>query len=351
VSIASARERLGLGGRTRQWLSIEDVQDLEEISDPTTLEDETATSWREWAGENRLLVISGSLLALLTLGFLVMQLRRFAPMALSNPWVRRGAVALLIAGWAYRKGRYRARGEIREQHRLDLNIGDRVVPLLGRHVQTSGEADLFVPIKGFRRAGHKPVPYRVDDLGPAMADLYSKHRVSGDDAAIIRLHPQYTRVEETDYGTVVSVDSDDLEADPQARVSTLTTTIPTHDDEQLVEMEQQLEELSEQLRHEKTMKEKFRGQRDGALDLADKPIDERVDAFLERHHAFLSAERSGHSRRRTADAESEDTAADDWRGTGLAAIGAGAGAGTSGNGRGSEDVLDDVEEEVTPDDD
>lgn len=340
--LAATKERLGLGGRMRQFLSIEDVKDLEEVSDPTTLEDETATSWREWAGENRLLVIAGSLLGLFTLGFLFMQFQRFAPMLYENIWVRRGAVAALIAGWAYRKGRYRARAEVEERHRLTLNIGDRVVPVLGRHVQTSGEADLFIPIKGFRRKGHKPVPYKVDDLGPAMADLYSKRGVSGDDAAIIRLHPEFTRVEQTDFGTVVSVDTNSLEADDQGRVSTIKTTIPDHNDERMTQMAQQLEELSEQLQHEKMMKEKFRTQRDDALSLADEPVDDRVDAFLQKHHAFLSAERRGGKRTMTSE---EESTPEDFAGTGLAGI-------NSTNGHSTdESVLESVEEEVTADND
>lgn len=344
MSFEQARRLFGVDNRERRYLSIQDLREFEDITDPRTVEDDSRTTVRGWAAENAVLAVALSLIATLTvfvLGYYAMQ---FAPGVVTNPWVQRGAVAVTLVVLAYRYGWRKHAGIVDRRDRLDLKVNGRVIPMVGKYLRTTGEADAFVPIKGFRTAGHRPRPYTLDDLSPVLADTAATGSDGSVPAAIL-LHPRYSEREDTDYGSVTVVDSGDLDLARSGGLAVLRTTIPPKDESKLNDLANQLEKTERERDHAETMAKKYRQQRNKALEMASEPLDDQMDRIMG-WYVNLDLARSG---RRTGGDEFRPNSIDmdDFKGTGFRPkVPAG-----QNNGSDMDEIMDEVEDEVTDDDD
>lgn len=275
---------LGVSHPARRYNSVDDVRDLEEVSDPTSAEDDTATSWREWVGENTWFVLAVTALAVAVVVLLAVYAAQLLPAIVSNPFVQVGTLCLVVAYAGFRAGQSNYRGSVVEVDRLVLQFEDDLLELPGVYVEgAGGESNFFVPVKGFRGRTHSPEPYTHADLGMGLTDQHQKANVDPDDPVTIRLNPQFqSPAKATDWGTVVGQRTDGLEVDETGRQSTLHATMPTFGSSQVADLERELEQQHEEVKFQRERAERLRRRLNALLEL----IDESTETTMDRYTQF-----------------------------------------------------------------
>jgi hypothetical protein len=255
--------------------------------------------------------------------------------------VQRGAVAFAVFVVGYRTGWNRneeLETSLDTLHLVENNESNTVYR--GRYVDTPGsQADLFVPIKGLRFAGHSPRPYRVAEMGASMVDHLSKPGISDDDPAIISLEPQYTLVSETDWGTEIAQRTAGLEPDAVSSHSTLHATLPEYEDEEMEALAETAREKEQQNALLYDRLSQVLDELENARELSEDPIMERVDDILEKVNMANYYARGNPSSAPGGGSPKAAPGASDFEGTGFSGSHA-------QNGE-----LEQVEQEVTPDED
>lgn len=352
MAFEDTKQLLGLGGQWRRYIREEDIADLADISDPTTLDDETQTSWREWVGQNAPLVVAGSLFLTIGLVLLVWQASRFLPLLIHNIYVQATAAAGTILMFGMYLGWNRRRSVVEHHSRLDLVQDDGLTPFYGTHIKRANGANLFIPMKGLTRSKQSVRPYKVTELSSQLPRQMHAVGMSDDAPVRIQLHPQYEKSAKTDLGTVATVRSGRLKPVQDGEGAVLQTTIPDYDDDEMDELARELEEKAQEVTRWRQRYEDLRREFQNFREDLDKPVDERVEKILD-HTKELQMVRHGHGRQqqngqRSGSGSVPPNAFDldgyDYRGPGAAATPAVAVDGESGD-----DIMDQVEEEVTPD--
>lgn len=247
-----AKAAAGIGGRRKQYLNLEHVEELHEVSDPATTEDETDQTWREWIGENRVLVIFFTLIGIAGLAAVAVWARRFAPIVATHPLVQ-GAVAvggLVFVGYklGFRDGKS-TYGEIDE---VDLLTEDSLTTFQGKIVETTGEDPYFIPIKGF--SGRSPRFYTHADLGAELLKHPAKQGVDPDSPVVIRLHRTQAVRFDSELGTRFAQLTSGLEPEPWNPESTVHASAPDFgDDATIRRLHSELEETAADKKHYKEL--------------------------------------------------------------------------------------------------
>lgn len=277
-----------------------DWKELEEVSDPSTTEDETATYFREYASEHPFqigfLLVVGVLL-LVYLGFVFTS---YGSRLLSNIYVQVGGLVTAVGALAYLGGRSTQRSDLAGMDWLVLLTSDGVNHYLGYYAEaeTSGEP-LFIPAKGFTMFGSRANPYTVADISPELARTFRNLSWDPETPAVIRLDPSLAQTHRTDWGFIVGQISSGLQLDPQGQESNLQTADPDLADEgALQDLTEELEQHQSQigrLREEKNTLEKAL---DEARDRLQRSQEEAIDRFVERYRRI--------QRRRRVDEEDGD---------------------------------------------
>lgn len=256
----------------------EDYTPPEEVEDPHTLDDSTESTWRDWIAENKLFVFSMSLLGLGVLIAVAIYAGRYFITFLLNPWVHRLAVGGGIATGAYFAGRSAYRSQIERQDELTLYDPEEGESLhfLGRYEGVDGAGyDLFVPLKGYRRRGHDPEPYRIGELSRDLVENFNRNPRA---TARIRLHASVTTVTPTDRGRKVVQLTAGIDPAPFDREANLEATLPDMAAESTVsDLKTELEKTAQRVRHLEDKQDVLERQRDEAISAARKPREEVLE--------------------------------------------------------------------------
>jgi hypothetical protein len=291
MGLERLKTTLGFSHPARRYNSVEDVRDLEEISDPTSAKDETETTWREWIGENAWFVLAATALAIAVVALLAVYAAQLLPAIVSNPFVQVGALCLTVAYAGFRLGQSNYKTTVVEVDRLELHFEDDLLELPGVYVEgASGEANYFVPIKGFRGRRHSPRPYTHADLGMGLTDQQQKGNIDPDDPVTIRLHPNFqSPAKQTDWGTVVGQRTDGLEVDETGRQSTLYASMPTFGSSQVADLERELEQQHEEVEFQRDRAERLRRRLDTLLELIDESHETTMDRTIDFYERIENA--------------------------------------------------------------
>lgn len=305
MGLERLKTAVGFSHPARRYNSVEDVRDLEEISDPSRTDDETNTTWREWVGENAWLVLAGTALAIATVALLAVYAAQLLPAIVSNPFVQVGALCVAVAYVGFRSGQSNYADSITSVDRLELSMEDEHLELPGVYVDGAGDANFFVPIKGFRGRSYRAKPYTHADLGMGLTDQQQKTNVDPDDPVTIRLHPQFqSPPKQTDWGTVVGQRTDGLEVDESGTQSTLYASMPTFGSSQVAELERELQQQHDEVEFQRNRAERLRRRLDTLLQLIDEDHELAMDRFLNSYERIESA-REG-DRRTERDRDGDD---------------------------------------------
>lgn len=339
MAFENLKARLGIGGRTRQYVDVESVRDLEDVSDPETVEDESHTSIREWAAQHKVLTVVLGLVGTLVVGIALFWAARIAPGVLFNENTLRVAVVATVFGVGYRYG-WQNRGE---RHfgwdELNLKMNGKALAMKGVYIDDlPSDADGFIPIKGWRYGAHKAVPYTNGDLGAAMVESYNAYMMGDDDAAIIRLRPTETEVAETDWGTRVIAETGGLEPDPDGNHTSLKATYPDYDDDRANELAAQLDQVTidyyDVVEENQGLRRRVKELKDRLTDPIEDEVDKRINQFAKMRDAV-----HGHRRRRD-DTDGVGPQPHDFKGNGTTPPASSA----------SQQETEEVEQEVSSDD-
>lgn len=273
------RSLLGRSSNDGTYLDVDsDFQTPQEVENPHTNRDNTKTTKREWIAENKLFVLSLSLLGLAVTIFTLIFFGRYFITFLAHPWTHRGLAALVIGGGFYGLGRSSKGTQMKKMQKLNLYNPDtgESTHFIGRYRALEGAThDVFVPFKGLRSFGHEPEAYRIGELS---AELVKKHNHSPEEEAVIRLHPAATAVEMTDRGMEITQLTSGIEPDPFGRDSNLEASLPDiGSDETVLDLKDELEKLEEENHNLQDRNQMLERQRDNAIEEAQQARREVLD--------------------------------------------------------------------------
>jgi len=309
MSMERARELVGFEGSYQRYPNVESVRDFADISDPESLEDESAGSLREWIGNHSRQAAAYSLLGMVALLVIVYFAGQYIPLIVGNRYVQGGALLVTVfligrvVGWRANQSRIEDIDEMAFQIRGgDLLIAKGVVQAGGRH-----RPPLAIPIKGYRKPGMRPRPYTIEEIDPQILDRVPGS-VEPDTPAMIRMHGTYASLTDSVTGqrAVQMTDGFEPVEDPTVHedgVVVLRATKPSlADEEEVREINALNEELATEKRRLKAEKKELEQRVDSLLTEVTEPMDERVDKELERVRETLRASR-GQARRRDGTGE------------------------------------------------
>ena len=298
------REILGLSGSHQRYPDVESVRDLEEISRPDTIDDDTVTPWREWIAENKIPAVAFGLLATVAVALVGAFARQYIPLLVTNQWFQLGGLLIGVYVLGRRSGWNANQSRVEEIDELNLQIGDYQETYAGTYIdggQTKPPA--FVPVKGFRKLSRRPKPYTVADVDPSVLER-AEGNVDPDAAVVIRLHPQFTTTTSTLTGDDVVQLTGGLDPAPNPEqwadgMAVLKATPPElaapEDVRQITETNERLATEKRELKKQKQeMAQRIRSLRQQM----NKPVDERLGEHIERHKdlgdAYRGRRRNGH---------------------------------------------------------
>lgn len=292
-----ARELLGFEGSYQRYPDLESVRDLEKISDPHTLEDETQRSVSEWVSDHNIQAVALGLLAIVATGLVLALARHYVPLIVGNTWVQLAAL-LLTAFTVGRKNGWNAnQSRVEDIDELELqNLHDETMQSVKGVVLDGGAIPRFIPIKGYRKPGMRPEPYKAVELDPSVVDRVNGS-VDPDLPAIIRLHPKWTTTKETETGTRVVQQTKGLDADPttggkEAGMAVLRASPPDFAPEEKV---REINEKMEQTAKEKKKLKQRTQQQEQTIDRLreelNRPVDERADEYLSQIERLMYADK------------------------------------------------------------
>ncbi|SDJ33331.1 hypothetical protein SAMN05216226_102171 [Halovenus aranensis] len=302
-------------------------QDLDEISDPHTIEDDSKTSLTERIRNNWIKAAFGTVFGVVGLAIALTYTSSLYPELAGNRYVRLGVPLLLWTALIAYAADQRRLGLLSGYDWLVLSTEDGPVRFVGE-AHTEG-TPTFVPYKGFDRLGRPRGPYTVEEVNERLPDTISNHTTDADDPARIRLHPAFVQLASTDLGHVITQETTALASDYPASEATHHAPEPELIRQGVSEelkrtIEQEREEV-QQLRDEMEM---MRRQLQNAKDNGAKTTEEMMEEFLEFYERIEVAS----SRSRT----NVDTATNGDMPVGDTAL---------------QTRMNQVEQEVTPDDD
>lgn len=272
---------------------------LSEIADPTTRQDETSTSVREWAGENQALAGLLTFLGFIALGVMLYLTLKLAPEVLSNPWLHRGLVAAALVGGAYVAATKGTLSRFTQYDWLILTRAGIGTPqfFLGYYVPSDEDRrPLFVPVKGFTFWGHRSEVYTIKEIAPNLAQKREKADLDSSHPGVIRLNSRFGGVAQTWIGRVFVQLSSGLSLDPFAQDSTLKASEPDlADEDALDEFEIELEDQRREIRNLRQSVSRERQRRRQAHEQATMRREEIIEEFVEDHERLLVAHRSQRS--------------------------------------------------------
>lgn len=299
------RGRFGVGSQDRRYADPSKNRLPEDVSDPSTLRDESTPTIREQLLRYRWYFLAVTSLVVVLVMYLVAVGSTIVPELWNNPWLRQvllvgtvGSVAYLVA----------TRRSIKSNRHIDWLVLDKQgQPGFYPGWYQPGDDDedyaKFAICKGFTLLGHRSKPLTVGEVNPDIARHISSSNRELDDPAIVRLDPKYGAVRPTEYGNVVVQISDglDVETPVPGHKSILKATLPSMADESRVKnLQETIESLRDDKNYYEQLSEKFRQQRDRIADELSGPLDELIDKEIER------GERIARAGRRDRDWEASD---------------------------------------------
>lgn len=240
---------------TGRYADLDDVDALDQVSDPHTPADDTASSWRDWLADNRWWALLTALLGVIALAVLAIYFGRFFITTLTHPLVKTalGALGIFASGAAI--GRVWRTNQLLQNEWFVAYDPERSIPLVfaGEHDRVEAPP-VFKPYKGLGGVFGGPAPYTIGDLSQELVEKYNR---AADTPARIRLHPAASKTTRTFIGTVTVQLTAGIEPDPFARQSNLVATLPdkaasgtvTDLKSQLVDMTEEVRALEERLEH------------------------------------------------------------------------------------------------------
>lgn len=233
--------------------------------DPHSLEDSTNQTRLDWISENKLTVISLSLLAMAGFILLVIYFGRYFLTIIYNPIVQYGTATLLLLGGGYVARGVNLKSTLRRQDELTLyDAGDgESTHFTGQYRAIQGSThDIFIPHKGLRGLFHDPEPYHLGEIAPT---LVQKHGHDPQEEAKIRLHPSVSTVELTDRGRKVTQLTAGTKPDPHGKESNIEATLPeTAASETVTDLKTELEKLDKDIADKESKINQLERQRDDA---------------------------------------------------------------------------------------
>ncbi|PCR88699.1 hypothetical protein [Natrinema ejinorense] len=200
--------------------------DVEDVADPHTTEDDTHTPLRERAWEYRWFLVLGVPIGLAAIAVLIGYTWHLIPDILGNRYVQLGSLFLTVIGvTAYLADRRRESAFMQYQW-LVLRTKDGPKRFLGYLKQDSSGAPLFEPVKGMRRFGSLAERYTIEEFGAELGESWAKLNRDPSDPAMIRLHPAFVSITQTDLGTIIEQSTTKIKVDPFGRNSTLYAPMP-----------------------------------------------------------------------------------------------------------------------------
>lgn len=338
MAFEALKARVGLGGRHRQYVNIETVRDLEDISDPESVEDDSKSGFREWASTHPVLATILGAVGLIVVVIFLFWMTRIVPGMLTNPLLWKAGAVGIFGVFAYRKGWKGHRKRVSDWDELELMMDGKAVSYKGVYLDDfPGKADGFIPIKGWRKGGHQAIPYKNAELGAALVESFNTFRMKDDAASVIRLKPTEAEVTHTDWGTRVVQRTGGLEPDREGEHTTLECTLPDYDDDRANELAEQLEQVTDDYYDAMGEVQGLQRRIANLKDRLNEPIDEEVQKRIREHQDMRSAIHGDQRQRQTAPSVGPRPR-DDFIGTG-----------TLENGH-KDSEIEEVEEELTNDD-
>lgn len=350
MALERLRAQFGFG-RRRRYVNVDDIADLEEISNPEETTDDTRTTLTQFAANNAQLALG--LGVVLLFGFIAALyfFGRFIPRLLGNIYVQATVAGLLILGTGLKIGRSKERELISEIAEVTLRYNDTQQTFKGTILRMPGKdrGALFVPFKGVRLGGTKWEPYRIRELGAPISERH-QYRVDRSNAVRIHLHPKTTTASDTSWGERITCHTGELEPADGIDGATLRTTLPEYDDNDLDEMATELEQSELEKRELREERNKYRRKYRKEVQANSEPVTEQVQERLETVGMLMTVARGGR-RKQQAEENGEGAEAVFGQADDLGFRGAGSFGGFESNGESDmEAALEDVEEEVSEDD-
>lgn len=333
--------RLGIGGRRRRFVDLESARDLEDISDPETVDDESSTSLREWAALHPGYALVAAIVLFVTVGLILRWSAELAVGVITNPWTYVVIGAAIALSWAARKGWRWRDAQVTGYDELLLKTGGDSKSYKGRYIELTGRANAFVPIKGWSGLLSKPRPYQNAEIAAGMNESFDPWQLHEEGAAVIRLEPgergTLVGVSNTEWGGKRIVqETSGIEPDPHGNYSSIRCTLPKFDDERVDGLREQVEQLTSDYNDARDEINALQRRNRNLTDKMNEPIDEQMNSRIDEYERL--AEVADGRRRRSREGDSPPIGVnEDWRGTGRMTP--------------SERELQEVEEEVSDDDD
>jgi hypothetical protein len=302
-----ARELLGFEGSRQRYPDIESVRDLEEISDPSTIEDDTQQSLREYIAENRVTAISFSLMAIVVGAAVLAFAWRYVPLVVTNPFF----IASIVLAGTFLVGRrngWRAnQSRVEDIDELTLQYKDHVKVFKGLFIEGGADSPpLFVAIKGYRFPGTRPSPYTAEEVDPSLMER-AEGNFDPTNPAPIRLHPEFVEWTSTATGTKVCQATSGIEPDTarkqhDGKLSVLKAAPPVRaNPEEVARITKKNQELAKE---KKELKEDINELESEIEDLRDRlydPVDERVETQIDRASRLVDSARGRSSSQSDSD--------------------------------------------------
>jgi len=290
---------------------------INQIADPDSMEDSTASTVRDYVVNNKLWVLIGGAFVVVSTFLAFRWIATTAGNLLSNPIAQVALLVLVTAGVSYYVGRRHQLAVFTNVDEFTANGPNGPKRFFGEYVtDANGKNERFEVYKGFTRLGNPTEKLTVGDLAAEWARKAEYRGFDADDPAAISLHGQFAKIAHTDFGTMVAQQIDEIEPMDHGGKSVLRATIPDMARESDVpKIRQQLEEAREENQKLETENQTLREQRDEAYEIARKGQDEVIDPFIDRYTRLRSVD-GRNRRRRGADDEpgigpSRDETADD----------------------------------------
>ncbi len=300
---------LGADPRWKRYHSGE-YTSLDEIADPETWADETRTTWRDWVSQsrgNQALVAVAMMLGVGLVVYFSQLFIRLSTGLLSNTifQVLAGSAVLVGVTYVYAISAQRDRFEELDWLVLPKDDGG-VIRFLGYYREGDNtEAPLYVPVKGFRRSGHKAEPYRVYEISGELAQKYKQTNRDPEDVAVIRLQPEQARVTHTETGTVIVQPTTKLKLDEFGNESCLKAPVSEQqaDTDAVQDLKRSLDDLRTEvsgLKEDLTKEERLKRE---AKKNAEKRRQEIINEFLNNSEKAAEAFRPRDRRRQSEDTD------------------------------------------------
>lgn len=266
-----------------------DYNQLSEVSDPTTREDETQESLTSTLARNKLVVVG----ALIALAILALVAREFLPGLASNPYVQVGALAVGMLATGLVVGLRKSLHRAQRVDELVLDMGNQVERYYGT-LEVAGDDTLqFTPAKGFSSLGSLGDAYTVNEIDSELARMQQRANRDPDADAKISIDPVYAGVQNTDTGSVVSVSTSGLELDQFGNETVLRTAAPNRaDDEALQNLQDRIKNQKQENRSLQTQLQAERRRRKDAEEEVQKKRSEIMDEFTEHFSKIAVSTRS-----------------------------------------------------------